>query len=378
MWDTQHAVLFCQSLCLSAFELRLELPSSQRIWEAADPLSWAAAWRSTPSPSGHFFLLAMKSYLTPSVPRPPSLIGLSRVLLLHGLMSIAWDMQRRDQTALGVVSAGGNWRKILGSAYEAWKSDFDTYTLDRLPRSEGEAQRNEHLAFATAYTALYHSAQALLNMEFLDVQIYAGARSILGRPVQQKDYRRSARNVKHWISPNREVRDPVKDGRPNDFERPTPWGENAASTAAYHAARILWDRTTILTVPHTMSLFHIPWCLYLATLTCWAFHHASPIRGRTVPSGSGGDESSDESDEMVWDPRGEMEALVASMAEKGNHEQEKVSGVNQRRQTNGLVWTMAEMLKDVRWEIVQIGVVVLRGLVPQRLINLYDDPDGLT
>ncbi|KAJ3539022.1 hypothetical protein NM208_g5662 [Fusarium decemcellulare] len=149
IWDTQHAVLFCQSLCMSAFELRVELPCCQRIWEAGDAMSWAAAWRSPPSTQGQFFLPALKSYLTPSVPRPQALSGLSRVLLLHGLMSIAWDMQRRDQTALGVISGDsptGNWRNIIGAAYEAWKSDFDAHTLavtGRSPRTpDDESQRS--------------------------------------------------------------------------------------------------------------------------------------------------------------------------------------------------------------------------------------------
>ena len=40
MWDTQHAVLFCQSLCMSAFELRSNLPCSQALWEADSAESW--------------------------------------------------------------------------------------------------------------------------------------------------------------------------------------------------------------------------------------------------------------------------------------------------------------------------------------------------
>lgn len=372
---------------MSAFELRVELPCSQKIWEAGDAVSWAAAWGSTPSSQGHFYLPALKSYITPSVSRPQGLSGLSRVLLLHGLMSIAWDMQRRDQTALGVVSDGspsGNWRTIISSAYDTWKSDFDGYTLGiigRLPRSsEDESHRSEHIAFATAYNALYHSAQALLHMEFLDIQIYAGARSILGRPVQPKDYRRSARNVRLWASPRRAVQDAVpsqlaRDALAKPVEQGTTWGKDAAGTAACHAGRMLRDATKILTGSDAMGLFHVPWCLYLATLTCWAFHHASPSRGRNVScSEDFENESSDESDEMVWDPRGEMDALVASMSETdqlGN-----ASGASQRRQTAGLVWTMAEILTKVRWEIVQTGVLVLRGLVPQRLINQYDDPSG--
>lgn len=41
--DVEHAVLFSQSLCMSAFELRTSLPCSQAVWEADS----AEAWRVT-------------------------------------------------------------------------------------------------------------------------------------------------------------------------------------------------------------------------------------------------------------------------------------------------------------------------------------------
>ncbi|KAF4452201.1 hypothetical protein F53441_4940 [Fusarium austroafricanum] len=346
MWDTQHAVLFCQSLCMSAFELRLELPCTQRIWEAPDPTSWAMAWRlSTCNPQQNFFLPSLKSYLGPSVPRPQALTGLSHVLMLHGLMSIAWDMQRRDQTALGVVDGdapGSNWRKLIGNAYEAWKSDFDAYITSIISRlqntPEDQARRSEYVAFATAYNALFHSAQALLHMEFLDVQIYAGARHILGRPVQQKDYRRSAKAVKQWASPSTERQTKNQASNPEQ----TAHSKNPAPIAAWHAARLLHENTKVLTRSDAMQLFHVPWCLYLATLACWAFRHAQPNKGGMSELEDDIDGSDDESDEIIWDPRGEMQSLVSRMAQ--NVPQDVEVKTSQQRQTVGLVWTMAETL----------------------------------
>ncbi|KAM0545019.1 hypothetical protein ACHAPJ_011529 [Fusarium lateritium] len=377
MWDTQHAVLFCQSLCMSAFELRLELPCSQRIWEAPDPASWAMAWRLSPcNPQHNFFLPSLKSYLGPSMPRPQELTGLSHVLMLHGLMSIAWDMQRRDQTALSVTDGDtptANWRQIIGSAYEAWKGDFDAYITSIISRLQNtpadQARRSEYVAFATAYNALFHSAQALLHMEFLDVQIYAGARHILGRPVQQKDYRRSAKAVKQWASAATERQSKEQGSNPEQSPAPS---KNPAPIAAWHAARLLHENTKVLTRSDAMQLFHVPWCLYLATLACWAFRHAQPSKGGMNDIDDDDDESGDEGDEIIWDPQGEMESLVSRMAQNVPQDVDVKTG--QLRQTVGLVWTMAETLSKVRWGILHAGVVVLRGLIPQRLINQYDEP----
>jgi hypothetical protein len=101
MWDTQHAVLFSQSLCMNAAELKLSMPWDSALWEADTAEEWHATnsrVQSCPS-----YLSVLKSYINPGPgSRTPKLNGLSRVLMLHGLMSVAWDLNRRDQTSLGM------------------------------------------------------------------------------------------------------------------------------------------------------------------------------------------------------------------------------------------------------------------------------------
>ncbi|KAI8214477.1 Nicotinate catabolism cluster-specific transcription factor [Colletotrichum sp. SAR 10_76] len=395
MWDTQHAVLFCQSLCMSAFELRLELPCNQSIWEARDATEWVSAWRSSISDQRTFYLPVLKAYLMPSGPRTHGLSGFSRILVLHGLMSVAWDMGRRDQTALGVISGespgpGSGWRKTLSSGYDAWRSDFDWYCNNffaQMPRGppspDDDVRKMEFESFTAAYKALYHSAQALLNMDFLDVQIYAGARHILGRPVQQKDYMRSAQVVKRWASATNNGPGEAQGSRPGESSAATPSDQSvgqkqSATAAAWHAAQMLRETKKTLSGTEAMNLFHVPWCLYLATLTCWAFHHARPNRNYGVPSrrnfdamGEFDEDEDCEEDEMIWDPQGEMDALISSMSERV--ERNDATLRREKRRTNGLVWIMADILTTVRWGIVHAGVVVLRGLVPQRLINQYEE-----
>ncbi|KAI0412743.1 fungal-specific transcription factor domain-containing protein [Xylaria grammica] len=359
MWDTQHAVLFCQSLCMSSFELRITLPCSQEIWEAPDASSWAAAWRSSGSRDDKTsFLGALKSYLNQGLPRPAMLSALSRVLLLHGLMSISWDMQRREQTALGVVidpGSGSNWRKPLGAAYDTWKLDFDAHcdaTVSR-NRKRNESDDGEDLSsFATAYNAVYHAAKALLNMEFLDIQIYAGSRHILGRPVLQKDYIRSSQVVKRWAA--------VAHRGSSEQQPPSSM---CASTASWHAARLLHEFYEGMPNSKTMRLFHVPWCLYLATLTCWAVHHARPGR-------SSCDNSDMDPDEIVWDPKGDTRIFISNMA---NGDPRDTIQPSWQRGTTALAWVVADMLTKIRWGIIHSGVTVLRGLVPQRLINQYEE-----
>lgn len=248
-------------------------------------------------------------------------------------------------------------------------------------------------------------------MDFLDVQIYAGARHILGRPVQQQDYVRSSRVVRRWASgeggkgraataawhsarmlrdvfmaPVRSAADVVDDdgdnkkshGAPRPGEAEDDGVESSTGLGVGAGARLAGR------VTHT-SLFHVPWCLYLASLACWAFHHAKQGRRRFGEDDDDNDndrglddksyDSDGSEDEIVWDSQREMEALVTSMAGSAGKAESSMRDVlasQGRRGTNGLVWVVADVLSKVRWGIVHGGVVVLRGLVPMRLINQYE------
>ncbi|PYI09266.1 MFS general substrate transporter [Aspergillus sclerotiicarbonarius CBS 121057] len=92
MWDTQHAVLFSQSLCMSAFEIRSALPCSPSAWDAPTAELWASSTTTTSSSpqTPPLFLTVLKGYITPtSTPRPRDLNPLSRTVILHGLIKSA-------------------------------------------------------------------------------------------------------------------------------------------------------------------------------------------------------------------------------------------------------------------------------------------------
>ncbi|KAI2619142.1 fungal-specific transcription factor domain-containing protein [Hypoxylon sp. NC1633] len=355
MWDTQHAVLFCQSLCMSAFELRVPLPCNQTLWEASTAAEWLLLSLSTiPEP---MYLLALKSYITCDTRREPHLNGLSRIIIFHGLMSIFWDMRRRNQTSLGVISSqSGRWQSRLGSAYRAWKDDFDDFYLRQSDLTfaeitRGSVQENAKVeldVWRTAYVTVYHAAHVLLHSEFLDIQIFAGARHILGRSVQRTDFIRSEKVVKRWAT-NHVVEN--SDGTDGSADAPF---------AAWHAAHLLQTASQTLVDFDSMGLFHVPWCLYLATLTIWTFHHTGTKGLGSIP---------EDDSELVWDAQAEMRTVVDSMVKAGVEGLPEVQGL---RRTGGLVWVMTEVLGKVRWGIVHAGVTVLKGLIPLRLIGQFD------
>jgi hypothetical protein len=84
---------------MSSFELRTTLPCDQETWEAESAEEW---WKHARRERQISFLSVLKTYMNPeSATSAPQLNALSWLLVLHGLMSIQWDMKRRDQTSLG-------------------------------------------------------------------------------------------------------------------------------------------------------------------------------------------------------------------------------------------------------------------------------------
>jgi len=85
---------------MNAAELKLSLPWNEALWDAKTAEEWIAI-NSVEQPQPQY-LSVLKTYINSrmeSNTRP--LNALSRVLMLHGLMSVAWDLNRRDQTSLG-------------------------------------------------------------------------------------------------------------------------------------------------------------------------------------------------------------------------------------------------------------------------------------
>ncbi|RPA93243.1 hypothetical protein L873DRAFT_1706077 [Choiromyces venosus 120613-1] len=313
LWDVQHAVLFSQSLCMSAFELRLPLPYDSPTWEANSAEAWYKARKAERPPPP--FLMVIKLYLNPGK-TTPALNSFSRLLILHGLMSVMWDMKRRDQTSLDSSLSTTSWQSRIATAYDAWKLDFDSHPSPSMSSSGGINTET-----ATSTLTLYHAAHLILHTDILSLQIYAGARSILGKPVLRTDYDSSCAVVKAWSM------------------------THAARKSVYHAAAMIRNSLQPGTADDGRS--HYPWCLYLATLVCWA--------------GCGGVK-----EEIVWDAKGEMRGFVEGIFERGRDRKALASGGGNPA---GMIAVVAKYLGGIRWALVQEGTKVLRGLIAGRLLK---------
>uniref|UniRef100_A0A093Y4E5 Zinc finger protein klf1 n=1 Tax=Talaromyces marneffei PM1 TaxID=1077442 RepID=A0A093Y4E5_TALMA len=318
MWDTQHAVLFSQSLCMSAFEIRSCLPCSAASWEAFSAQEWAqTAAQETNRP----FLSVLKGYITPgTVPRPRDLNVLSRIVVLHGLMSISADLKRRDQTTLRSETPErvGAWTPRMLRSYDLWKVDFDASCLAM--KLAQTADPCHFTALKLAAHTLYHAACLALNVEILDLQIVAGATQILGRTITPADETRSRRNVSRWLHEN----------------------SGATTTAVRHASHLLQDAVLGLNEWDQKDAFHFHWCLYLATLACWVFH-----RGMDVCS----------PENRI---KADLSSIIVTMTNCSSATE--LAAMSGKYDSKPLVVVMAQQLATVRWAIVHDAMKVLVAL----------------
>lgn len=84
------AAFFRHSPTLSAFQIQLQLPCDEEHWEARSAAEWARLRPSQRPPIP--FISALKASLMNNG-SPPPLNPFSRIAILHGLLSVAQDLQ---------------------------------------------------------------------------------------------------------------------------------------------------------------------------------------------------------------------------------------------------------------------------------------------
>ncbi|KAK4053928.1 hypothetical protein OIO90_003765 [Microbotryomycetes sp. JL221] len=186
--DVEHAAFFRHSPTLSAFQVQLQLPCDEELWEARTAEEWARI-RINSRPSIPF-ISALKASLTAGN-ASPALNPFSRIAILHGLLSVAQDLQWRDHV-IGLSQPEGranNWRDMISAAYNSWKSRLDTSLVSAtFPTSQ----------LLRASISLYAVAHITLSIDIHELQIYAGAPQALGLIVTAAIYNATEARIKIW------------------------------------------------------------------------------------------------------------------------------------------------------------------------------------
>ncbi|GAA5895962.1 hypothetical protein JCM6882_005572 [Rhodosporidiobolus microsporus] len=310
--DVEHAAFFRHAHTLSAFQVQLPLPCDEDQWEAPDALSWKRLHDQQRPPIQ--FISALKASLT-AVHDPPQLNPFGRISVLHGLLSVAQDLQWRDHV-LGFSTPerrSHNWRDMISSAYNLWKQRLDEALVSASPATT---------QLLRASISLYATAQITFSIDIHELQIYAGAETAAGLIISPPVFHATESRIRVWS------------------------GSREGRASTWHAVHFLrsclqhWRQSTA----DLAGCLHHRWTVYIAFLTVYAFGRSTS--GPPAPPVANYQEASmNYLDAMCT---GTPDGLLA------------VSG---KQNCLELAITVQEYIRDTRWELVQDAARILERLV---------------
>ncbi|GME67441.1 unnamed protein product [[Candida] boidinii] len=244
-WDVQHAILFGQTPCISAFELRLQLPSEVNLWTQNNSEDWLKFRREETEQI--YFLNCLKKYLNCSNDLP-SINPLSRVVTLYGLMSISWDMNRKELTSFDSNIDSYSWKCRMSKSFDWWKQDFDNFYFKISQNSRDTLNKRFLIQYLTTNSALYHVAHIALWTNINSLLIYSGYTTIFGRKVSKQNYEFAVQTTRTWSK---------SIGR--------------SEKAVAHAIELLKEGFINLLDWEADGTLHYSWCLFIASLVSFCF-----------------------------------------------------------------------------------------------------------
>jgi len=371
--------MFGHAIGLHAQELNLELPCSDEVWTARSAREWERARRchnphgSITKPGFIDLLSIFTSEPNQAKEKVSPLDPFGTFITLHGLISVGWNQR---QTLLGIrifleiavvilldtansqsdmVSQAGStrewdgWKVGMERALYAWRSStFEQYASNR---STIEDKLPSLVLFRIAHITLHTSV--------IDLQVLAGIGKVMGKPVTRgTKYGVLIRTMKEWVNSDgavKSVRHALKLLSETVFANPF-YISTSAQACDLMNHRLQWVEDTL------DGIFHGKWCLYLATLTLWAWGALTSLWRRGSANGNsgygqnikteGGLYESNEigkDNQIAWnDAESYLKTMLAISAENKG---ESLMTTPWRLETRGLIIVIRNLLHSERWEL---------------------------
>lgn len=378
--DSTHATMFGHSAVMVAHEMRLQLPCDESLWAATSGPEVSKIEQSLlqAGVKPTIFLEGLKKILNGQNVRTNSF---GRTILMAGLLSVSWHMHQRDlqvSSLGGAAQLGGQvkWRQALTRSFDHWKKDFDGALAGI--RAAGTSFEGmgayyvpstedvEHENIFESRTVLHHLAHMSMHVDIVDLQIYGGAKRLLGRTITPHDAQQARQRMKNW-APSARARDATfyalrflgqvmlpeerMDMPFEDDDQPRTPGSRKLSRA-----------TTGVPIYNARDdhLLNRPWVLYYACLVVWSYGFAlegclpQPVRMPATRA----------------EKYQEMRSFLHRVG--GVRTPDELTGVTGKNACLGLVLTLQEMFSNTSWEL----LVEASRLLGQCINILTDDIQG--
>ncbi|BGP29485.1 hypothetical protein JCM10296v2_001224 [Rhodotorula toruloides] len=180
---------------LSILLVRLALPSDDDRWTAASSSAWRACQATPDIPFPYAVKHALSLSTASSAPPAtlPHLNPFARYCVIHGLMSVGWDVKWRGSLrAAAIESVQRNWRGSLRDAYRQLRSDINlTVNLPFLSASER--------SISLTSLDLLLVAELDLLADLTSILTFAGVDRIATRTVGPEDFSLAGKALRKWV-----------------------------------------------------------------------------------------------------------------------------------------------------------------------------------
>ncbi|KFZ23027.1 hypothetical protein V502_02490 [Pseudogymnoascus sp. VKM F-4520 (FW-2644)] len=242
--DAQHASVFGHTPVLSVSDVRLPLPSVERLWECTTANQWQSLSRR--EPEAPQFLPTLKAVLGKTLV-PTICSNFSRFILLHGLLSLTTHLRTRERATLGIetgrigskvssssVAPVEDWIEVISRAIGTWSFSLLS---------------SEHSTCLEAARPLHRMAFITLHTNITDFHILAKDSSQLESQLSKREAAKAEARIRAW-------------------------SRNEGAKQAVNHSLLLVKETIFAGNRYRAREDNIaprPWCLYHGILVLWAF-----------------------------------------------------------------------------------------------------------
>ncbi|KAA8902924.1 hypothetical protein TRICI_005778 [Trichomonascus ciferrii] len=260
--DTQHTALFNHPPSMFISDLRFRLPCDEVLWEAPDGQAWARLKDSFPPPP--HFTTTISSFLKLDNHTQPTLSPWSMMIILHGLISVGWNMRLRESILPDQITTttengpnntllsrlhGQRWVHTISESYYGWLRHYKIAFI-----INGKLPYNHPYLLGCLTT--YEFAHIILNSDIQEFQTFIACMTTTSTDKHSSFYRRNlatleatAKSIHDWVT--------------------TSQADQAVTHALDLIDMFLLGENKYDVTKETA--FHRTWCLYIAALTVWTF-----------------------------------------------------------------------------------------------------------
>ncbi|KAK5657946.1 hypothetical protein OQA88_2498 [Cercophora sp. LCS_1] len=337
--DSMHSTIFGNSSIMTFHEVRIQLPCDDKLWKATNgaEVRRSMARSMTAGAKRITFLEALKRTVAGELVQTSNF---GRTILLAGLLNVSFHGNRGDLQDRGIgniagTGVGGKSRPDMAKAIDSWKRNSEHARLPGLESQQVAHQAGRYVDSNIAF--LHQFAHMAIHTDFLECQIFAGAKQFMGKKVDAASRLETEQTMRSWAQSAK--------GRDAAFHALCLLRSVLVPEASGVKSHDLESR--LMYSVKTDTLIYRPWVVYLSALALWSYAFALEGPSLVPPA---------------YSKQGRAEAVIGYLSRYGELSSPvalaTVKGLNYN---TPILEVLREAFKSTSWEFLRESSALLLG-----------------